>query len=119
MRVLMRGGLPDPVATAPGSETNSKQEKLMNYISMIARACQLLIVVSAIGFVAGIQAQTPTPTPTPAATPQPSPLPVSTANPADVATMDAIVAALYDVISGPPESAIGIDFARCSIPARV
>ena len=74
----------------------------MNYISMIARACQLLIVVSAIGFVAGIQAQTPTPTPTPTATPQPSPLPVSTANPADVATMDAIVAALYDVISGPP-----------------
>ena len=41
-------------------------------------------------------AQTPTPTP------QPSPLPVSTAKPADVATMDAIVASLYDVISGPP-----------------
>src|ERR1051325_10678669 len=40
--------------------------------------------------------------PTPAATPQPSPLPVSTAKPEDVATMDAIVAALYDVISGPP-----------------
>ena len=45
-----------------------------------------------------VSAQTPTPTPTP----QPSPLPVSTAIPADVATMDAIVASLYDVISGPP-----------------
>ena len=39
---------------------------------------------------------------------QPSPTPVPTtqavpaANPADVATMDSIVAALYDVISGPP-----------------
>ena len=71
-------------------------------ISIIARAAKVLIVVSAIGFAAGAQAQTPTPTPTSTATPQPSPLPVSTANPADVATMDAIIAALYDVISGPP-----------------
>src|SRR5205085_12244996 len=39
---------------------------------------------------------------TPPPSPQPSPLPVSTAKPADVATMDAIVASLYDFISGPP-----------------
>jgi hypothetical protein len=39
------------------------------------------------------------------ATPSPSPAPVTNsqvaANPADVATMDAMIAALYDVISGP------------------
>src|SRR5204863_1393939 len=40
--------------------------------------------------------------PRPTATRRPSPLPVSRANPADVATMDAIVASLYNVISGPP-----------------
>lgn len=66
----------------------------------------LLIAAMALFGAAAASAQTPTPTPTPTATPtstpQPSPLPVSTANPADVATMDAIVAALYDVISGPP-----------------
>jgi hypothetical protein len=58
-------------------------------LSLIA----LVIVLAAMA-----HGQTPTPTPTP----QPSPLPVSTAEPADVATMDAIVASLYDVISGPP-----------------
>ena len=68
----------------------------------------LLIAALVVFGAAAASAQTPTPTPsstptpTPTATPQPSPLPVSTANPADVATMDAIVAALYDVISGPP-----------------
>src|SRR4051794_34368366 len=44
-------------------------------------------------------AQAQTSSPTPATTPQtPAAAP---ANPADVATMDAIVASLYDVISGP------------------
>jgi hypothetical protein len=43
------------------------------------------------------KAQTPSPTPTPAQT---APVPPA-ANPADVATMDLIIAALYDVISGP------------------
>src|SRR5215831_19744286 len=57
-----------------------------------------LMTAIAIAFASSVHAQTPSPTPTP----QPSPLPVSTANPADVATMDAIVGALYDVISGPP-----------------
>src|SRR5437763_14963061 len=62
--------------------------------------CAALWIVAMALFGAAAAAQPPTPTPAP--TPQPSPLPVSTANPADVATMDAIVAALYDVISGPP-----------------
>src|SRR5437016_11399228 len=64
----------------------------------LTRAALLIAVMVLLG--ASSSAQTPTPTPTP--TPQPSPLPVSTAKPADVATMDAIVASLYDVISGPP-----------------
>ena len=47
-----------------------------------------------------ISAQTPTPTATPTPTPAASAVPA--ANPGDVATMDAIIASLYDVISGPP-----------------
>ena len=58
-----------------------------------------------IGFVFSVNAQTPSPTPTPSASPAqtaPAAPAVPAANPADVATMDSIVAALYDVISGPP-----------------
>jgi hypothetical protein len=51
------------------------------------------------GFAAG-QTQKPAPSPTPVTTPQTADT-VSTANPADVASMDAIIAAVYDVISGP------------------
>ena len=41
------------------------------------------------------------------------------ANASDVASMDSIVAALYDVISGPrARNAIGTNFDRCSSPAR-
>lgn len=62
-------------------------------------------ILSLIGIVitltATASAQTPTPTPTAAMPAQTAPV-IPTANPADVATMDAIVAALYDVISGPP-----------------
>jgi hypothetical protein len=50
-----------------------------------------------IGFSLEVRAQTPTPTPgtqTPASMPP--------ANPADVATVDSIIASLYDVISGGP-----------------
>src|SRR5258708_4995418 len=57
----------------------------------------LIVITMAIPIIT--HAQTPTPTPvTPATTPAPTPPP---ANPADVATMDATIAALYDVISGP------------------
>ena len=76
-------------------------------VSIFARATQLLIVVSAMGFAAGIQAQTPTPTQTPMPQASPAQSPAATtppANPADVATMDSIIAAVYDVISGPAKS---------------
>lgn len=60
----------------------------------------LIAIVTAL--TAPTRAQTPTPTPTPPVTqPQTTPA-IPPANPADVATMDAIVAAVYDVISGPP-----------------
>jgi hypothetical protein len=72
----------------------------VNFLSKILRVLVLVIATSSITSVA-THAQTPTPTPTP--TPQASPAAnTPPANPADVATMDAIVAALYDVISGPP-----------------
>jgi hypothetical protein len=57
-----------------------------------------LLFLSLVFSVAG-KAQTPAATP--AATPSSAPAATAAANPADVATMDAIVAALYDVISGP------------------
>src|ERR1051325_9316168 len=59
----------------------------------------VLMMAIAIIATAPAHAQTPTPTPTPPASPATT---TPAANPADVATMDAIVAALYDVISGPP-----------------
>jgi hypothetical protein len=73
----------------------------MNQVSIITRAFQLLIIFSAIGVAVNVRAQTPTPTP-PAATQAPAAIPP--ANPSDVATMDAIIAAVYDVISGPAKS---------------
>lgn len=48
-----------------------------------------------------ISANAQTPTPTPAAQSTPAPAAPPAADPKDVATMDAIVAAVYDVISGP------------------
>lgn len=57
-----------------------------------------LLLVSAL-FSFAVKAQTQTPTPAPSSTPAQT---APAANPADVATMDSIVAALYDVISGPP-----------------
>jgi hypothetical protein len=61
-------------------------------------------VLFLIAFGSAAYAQTPTSTPTPpAATPSPATVPA--ADPADVATMDSIVAACYDVISGPAKTA--------------
>ena len=74
----------------------------MKLSSVIARVCQLLLVVLAIGFAVGVSAQTQSPTPPATATPSPAAIP--SANPADVATMDSIIAAVYDVISGPAKS---------------
>ena len=64
---------------------------------------RLIIVPAFLILVTGMEvakAQTQTPaTPTQSA---PAPMPAPTANPTDVATMDSTIAALYDVISGPP-----------------
>jgi len=64
---------------------------------------RLIIVPAFLILVTGMEvakAQTQTPaTPTQSA---PAPMPAPTAKPNDVATMDSTIAALYDVISGPP-----------------
>src|SRR5260370_42583723 len=49
-----------------------------------------------------LAAGAPTPTPRPSSTPTQTPSSIPAANPTDVASIDSIVAALYDVISGPP-----------------
>jgi len=59
------------------------------------------LLVGLVGFGLEARAQTPTPTPAPGPATQ-APASVPAANPADVATMDAIIASLYDVISGGP-----------------
>ena len=69
---------------------------------------KLVIILSFISSAGGAVAaqERPQPSPQPLASPRPTPAPETTAaisatNPADVASMDAIIAALYDVISGP------------------
>lgn len=56
----------------------------------------LAAIILASGLTALAHAQTP------AATPAPNPPAAGAANAADVATLDSTIAALYDVISGPP-----------------
>src|SRR5205814_9979225 len=65
--------------------------------SLTAITFQLMVAAAIVLFAINTQAQTPTPTPqaSPAQTVPAAP----PANPSDVATMDAIVASLYDVIS--------------------
>ena len=58
----------------------------------------VLFLVTATTITMTANAQTPTPTPTPSAAPSPA---APAGDPKDVATMDRIVAAVYDVISGP------------------
>lgn len=59
----------------------------------------LALIAVTIAFATAAYAQTPSPTPPPAPTAPAQTTPP--ANSADVATMDSIVAAVYDVISGP------------------
>ena len=66
------------------------------------RAYRSLILIAVIAFAIGVRAQTPTPTPT--ASPAQTAAPAPPANPADVGSMDAIIAAVYDVISGPAKT---------------
>ena len=70
--------------------------------SLTAIAFQFLVAAAIVSFAINLRAQTPTTAPTPQASPTPTVVAVPPANPADVGTMDAIVASLYDVISGPP-----------------
>ena len=70
--------------------------------SLTSIAFQLLVVTAIVSFAINVRAQTPTPTPTSQASPTQTVAAAPAANAADVATMDAIVASLYDVISGPP-----------------
>ena len=74
----------------------------MKSLSTAVRVYQVLIMMSVIAFAMGARAQTPTPTPQ--ASPAQTAAATPPANPADVATMDAIVAAVYDVISGPAKT---------------
>jgi hypothetical protein len=75
--------------------------KLSTAIAMITVLATLTILVG-VGITAAQEKQQPMPTPTPA----PKPLVIETpalpaANPADVASLDSTIAAVYDVISGP------------------
>ena len=76
--------------------------KLLQTFFKSVLAC--LILFSAIDTTMA-QTKTPTPQPSPASpTASPTPAPTATApaaNPADVASVDSIIAAVYDVISGP------------------
>ena len=74
------------------------------------KTIKLFVALSLICCASGLAiAQDSKPAPTPPAQPSPAPRPmpapeapaIPAANPADVASMDAIIAALYDVISGP------------------
>jgi hypothetical protein len=60
----------------------------------IVRVASVLVIALILFFVANAQSPTPTPAQSPVAATAP--------RPADVASMDSIIAALYDVISGPP-----------------
>jgi hypothetical protein len=70
---------------------------LLSVIRTSVRLVSLIAITGAV--IVTARAQTPSPAPTPTAVQTPPATPA--ANPADVATMDSIIAALYDVISGP------------------
>src|SRR5205823_7094844 len=66
------------------------------------RLTLFLFSAIALAVTMGLTAHAQTPTPTPPTTPAQAVTAMPAANPADVATIDSMVAALYDVISGPP-----------------
>jgi hypothetical protein len=61
----------------------------------------LVIILAGASIATAQDKQTPMPTPTPAMKPLAVETPAPAANPADVASIDSIIAAVYDVISGP------------------
>jgi hypothetical protein len=83
----------------------------MKPISMAVRSWFILAILCGVSIAAVAQEKpTPSPAPSPMPSPAPSPMPSPAAamqaappaaNPADVSSIDAIIAALYDVISGP------------------
>lgn len=74
--------------------------RLSNRRQLLASA--LLILVYLAGRTTMAQTDKPSPEPSPSATPQATATPAPPeANPADVSSRDAIIAAVYDVISGP------------------
>ena len=74
----------------------------MNTVNaLVTIKSSLTLAAIAIGLTLTTQAQTPTPTPAGSPTPAQTAPAIPAANPADVATMDSIIAAVYDVISGP------------------
>jgi hypothetical protein len=73
------------------SKMNTQQPTTKINIRMLS------LVAITICLIMTVKAQTATPSPTPAQAAAPSPA----ANSADVATMDSIIAAVYEVISGP------------------
>jgi hypothetical protein len=76
--------------------------KLHEELLMKSRFIMTLVVSFVAYFsAASVFAQTPTPSPQPTPAAAPAPQTTPAANPADVGSIDSIIAALYDVISGP------------------
>jgi hypothetical protein len=78
-------------------------EMHMKFMSTAAKLLTLSVIIFWVANVAGAQEQQK-PMPTPSATPKPLTVEAPAtpaANPADVATVDSIIAAVYDGISGP------------------
>ena len=74
----------------------------MNTVNaLVTIKSSVTLAAIAIGFTMTTQAQTPTPTPAGSPTPAQTAPAIPAANPGDVATADSIIAAVYDVISGP------------------
>lgn len=75
----------------------------MKFISTAAKLLTIFVFIFCVASLTGAQEQQK-PLPTPAATPKPLTVEAPAApaaNPADVASIDSIIAAVYDVISGP------------------
>src|SRR5437660_888053 len=72
----------------------NRKDFAMNQAGTLVRTVSFAVML--LSFALTVSAQTPTPTPAPQ-----TPVAIPAANPGDVATMDSIVAAVYDVISGP------------------
>ncbi len=77
---------------------------MKQYRNVIGHWASLTLMLFIVATMASAQDKpTPAPTPSPMASPQSTPVAatIPAANPADVSSVDAIIAAVYDVISGP------------------